>query len=232
MAVNVRTPLPATPISIVFYSHWRRWGLAAARTDAAAYMVFIAMETKKRASSFRFGRIAAVRAYEGWKRWRIGTSVLRLKPSFKAFGGAQMLFRALVAVLGLIATSAAAEPPKISDPVMFKAFSAARVAGGYMTIDNTAGTADQLIGARIEGRMVMIHQSREVDGVMTMAHVEAVEIAAGDTIAFEPGGFHIMIMGLAPDEFVVGDTVTMTLVFEETGEIPIDFEVTERPAIE
>ena len=142
-----------------------------------------------------------------------------------------MLFRALVAALGLIATSAAAEPPAVVDPVIFKAFSAARVAGGYMTIDNSEGETDRLIGVRAEGPMAMIHESREVDGVMTMARVETLEIAAGDILSFAPGGYHIMIMGFAPDEFAVGDTVPMTLVFDRAGEIAVEFSVTEMPEI-
>lgn len=142
-----------------------------------------------------------------------------------------MLFRALVTVLSFIATSAVAEPPAVVDPVIFKAFSAARVAGGYMNIDNTEGETDRLIGVRIEGRMAMIHESREVDGVMTMAHVEALEIAAGNILNFAPGGYHIMIMGFAPDEFAVGDTVPMTLIFDKAGEIAVEFSVTEMPEI-
>lgn len=143
-----------------------------------------------------------------------------------------MLFRALVVLLGVCATSAAAEPPGIEDPVIFKAFSLARAAGGYMTIDNSLGEADWLIGARVEGHMAMIHESREVDGVMTMAHVEAVEIEAGGTVRFAPGGLHVMIMGLAPGEFAAGDTVPVTLIFDKAGEVAVEFSVTERPVSE
>lgn len=142
-----------------------------------------------------------------------------------------MLFRALVSVLSFIATSALADPPIVTDAVIFKAFSAARVAGGYMTIDNTEGAADRLISVRTEGPMAMIHESREVDGVMTMAHVEALEIAAGNILSFAPGGYHIMIRGFAPDEFAVGDTVPMTLIFDNAGEIAVEFSVTEMPEI-
>ncbi len=140
-----------------------------------------------------------------------------------------MLFRAFVVFFTLFATSAFAEPPEISDPVIYKAYSAARVAGGYMIIDNTSGEADRLTGVQIEGRMAMIHESREVDGVMTMTHVEAIEVDAGGTLSFAPGGYHIMIMGVAPDEFVVGDTVPVTLVFDVAGEIAVNFNVTEFP---
>jgi len=47
-AVNVRAPLPATPISIDFYSLWRRWGPPPPEQMRAAYMVLRAMEMEKR----------------------------------------------------------------------------------------------------------------------------------------------------------------------------------------
>jgi copper(I)-binding protein len=142
-----------------------------------------------------------------------------------------MLFRAIVAAFSLMATSAAADPPVVTDPVIFKAFSAARVAAGYLTVDNSEGAADRLIGVRIEGPMAMIHESREVDGVMTMPHIDAIEVEAGETVSFAPGGYHIMIMGISPDEFAIGDIVPITLVFDKAGEVAVDFSVTERPEI-
>lgn len=96
-----------------------------------------------------------------------------------------------------------------------------------MSIMNMGDTPDLLIGVRVEGPMAMIHESREEDGVMRMVHLDAVEIPAGDTVEFRPGGLHVMVMGLGPDDLPVGDTLDATLIFDRAGEVPIVFSVTD-----
>lgn len=118
----------------------------------------------------------------------------------------------------------------IDHPVIYKSFARARAAGGYMTITNGGEADDMLIGVRVEGPMAMIHESREEDGVMRMLHLDAVEIPAGGTVAFAPGGLHVMIMGLQPDDLPVGDTLDAVLVFDRAGEVPVTFEVEPLPA--
>ena len=118
----------------------------------------------------------------------------------------------------------------IDHPVVFKAFAKARAAGGYMSITNTGDTSDLLIGVRSDVPRTMIHESREDDGVMRMIHLDAVEIAAGETVSFKPGGLHVMFMGLEPGDLLVGEEVGATLIFERAGEVDVFFTVGERPA--
>ena len=131
----------------------------------------------------------------------------------------------------LMATSAFADGHstiKVDDPVMFKAFENARAAGGYMMIANTGAEDDLLLEVKIEGRMAMIHESREDDGIMRMLHVDAVEVPAESMVAFAPGGFHVMVMGLQPGELPVGEMVEATLIFDRAGEVPVTFVMTEK----
>jgi hypothetical protein len=64
--------------------------------------------------------------------------------------------------------------------------------------------------------------------VMRMVHVEeGFELPAGETVVLERGGRHVMFMGLAgPME--QGETVAVTLTFEQAGdmrvEIPVDLD--------
>ena len=60
--------------------------------------------------------------------------------------------------------------------------------------------------------------------MMKMRHLEAVEVSPGTPTIFQPGGMHIMFMGLNKP-FVAGETLPLTLVFEKTGEIDIEFVV-------
>jgi copper(I)-binding protein len=61
-------------------------------------------------------------------------------------------------------------------------------------------------------------------GMMTMQPVDRVELPAGETVALEPGGYHIMLLDLAAP-LEAGTTVTITLEFERAGAQTVDAEV-------
>lgn len=62
--------------------------------------------------------------------------------------------------------------------------------------------------------------------MMMMEPQEAVEIPAGENVQFQPGGLHVMLVGLKND-LKVGDTLKVTLKFETAGEITVEAEVKE-----
>jgi copper(I)-binding protein len=60
-----------------------------------------------------------------------------------------------------------------------------------------------------------------------MFHVMSLPIPAGETVTLEPGGKHIMFMGLdAP--LLEGQEFAGTLVFETAGELDVMFKVEDR----
>lgn len=61
-------------------------------------------------------------------------------------------------------------------------------------------------------------------GAMTMREVEAIEIPAGEEVALEPGGYHVMLMELV-EPLVAGDTFDLTLTFENAGDVTVTVEV-------
>lgn len=61
-------------------------------------------------------------------------------------------------------------------------------------------------------------------GMMKMQKVDKIEIPAGETVKLEPGGYHIMLMGLA-GELTEGSKITITLTFAEAGEKTVEAEV-------
>jgi hypothetical protein len=75
---------------------------------------------------------------------------------------------------------------------------------------------------------VELHTHIEEDGVMRMVHVEeGFPIAAGETVALQRGGRHVMLMGLrGPLE--QGGEIEITLTFETaeplTVTVPVDNE--------
>jgi copper(I)-binding protein len=103
-----------------------------------------------------------------------------------------------------------------------------RPAAGYMTI--VGGTeADALVSAASPISMdVQVHETMaDASGMAGMQEVDRIEVAAGATVKLEPGGYHIMFMMPDTDALVVGETVEITLTFEEAGEIVVQAEVRE-----
>ncbi len=102
----------------------------------------------------------------------------------------------------------------------------APVGGGYLTITNTGSSPDRFIGGSVEfARHVEIHEMKMDNNVMKMRMLpDGLTIKPGQTVTFQPGGYHIMFTGLkAP--LVKGQPVTATLRFEKAGEVKVDFVV-------
>jgi copper(I)-binding protein len=106
---------------------------------------------------------------------------------------------------------------------------AARSGAVFMVVHNTGPEADRLIGAATEAaRHTGLHTNIIKDGVAKMVAVpEGFEIAPGAELLLQRGGNHVMLMGLTAP-FVQGQELTLTLTFEQAGEmtlvVPIDNE--------
>ncbi|WP_438996378.1 copper chaperone PCu(A)C [Candidatus Puniceispirillum sp.] len=89
---------------------------------------------------------------------------------------------------------------------------------GYLTIANHGMKADRLIAVKADfAERSMIHEMTNVDGIAKMRHLMGgVEVPAHGNVALEPGGLHLMFMGLK-DTLAVGQTLSVTLVFEQAG---------------
>ena len=103
---------------------------------------------------------------------------------------------------------------------------AAKVAGGYLTIENRGVQLDRLLSASsVAAAKVEIHQMSMQDGIMTMRPREdGLAIAPEATVTLEPGGDHIMFIGLTAP-FEEGQRVPVSLNFERAGKIETSFEV-------
>ena len=88
----------------------------------------------------------------------------------------------------------------------------------YLTLRNESDTADRLLEASTEAaREVQIHQSQMEDGVMRMRRVESLEVATGESVRLEPGGYHLMLID-PTRSLQAGATFPLALRFEESGE--------------
>ncbi len=66
----------------------------------------------------------------------------------------------------------------------------------------------------------------DMGGAMTMHPVDAVHVPAGGTVSFQPGGYHVMLMGLV-SPLQMSETFELTLVFEHAGAVVVTVEVRE-----
>lgn len=61
--------------------------------------------------------------------------------------------------------------------------------------------------------------------IMTMGPVEdGLPIPAGQTVALQPGGYHLMFLQLAAP-LVQGDSIDVTLTFEGAGDITVPLSI-------
>ena len=103
------------------------------------------------------------------------------------------------------------------------------VTAGYFEITNHSDVDDALIDvSSLEAERVEMHKTEVVDNVSKMRRQVSIDIPAGETVTFEPGGLHVMFMGLT-EKFEEGDKVEATLVFEKAGDVDVLFQVEPRP---
>jgi copper(I)-binding protein len=97
---------------------------------------------------------------------------------------------------------------------------------GYMTLRNYDDEPDVLQSVTVDfAEMAEVHESVSTgEDTMTMQPTGPLEISAGDSLTFAPGGYHIMLMNI-PEPLEPGQTVTLTLTFERAGSIEVQAEV-------
>ena len=116
----------------------------------------------------------------------------------------------------------------IDRPVAFETAATANSGAGYLTVTNNGDTDDRMVLIEADFPRVMLHETKVEDDVARMIHLDAIDIPAGDTVVFQPGGRHVMFMGLNGDPFEVGEEINAKLVFENAGEIDVVFIVEAR----
>jgi copper(I)-binding protein len=130
-----------------------------------------------------------------------------------------------------LAVPAGAEEVKAGDLVITQAWSratpgGAKIAGGYLTIENKGAAPDRLIGGAgdVAGK-IEVHEMAMNNGVMTMRPLEkGLTIEPGKTVKLAPGGFHLMMFDLK-GQLKQGDKVPVMLEFEKAGKVQVSFDV-------
>lgn len=133
--------------------------------------------------------------------------------------------------LALCAAPVRADDVKAGDLVISQAWSratpgGAKVAGGYLTIENKGTAPDKLVAvtAEIAGK-TEVHEMAMDNGVMKMRPLsKGLVIEPGKTVKLAPGGYHLMLQDLK-GPFKEGEKVPVTLEFEKAGKVAVSLDV-------
>ena len=122
--------------------------------------------------------------------------------------------------------SAAAGGVTVTD-AWVRAAQAGGTSAAYLTITNGGSADDALVGASAPDvtDSASVHETTtDSSGMTGMQMTKSVAVPAGQSVALKPGGYHVMLMDLKHD-LKAGDTVQLTLTFEQTGPVTVTAEV-------
>ncbi len=83
----------------------------------------------------------------------------------------------------------------------------------FLTVMNSSDKATSLVAASSPAaKVVELHNHTMNNGMMQMRRVDKIDVPAGQTIKLEPGGYHVMMIGLLQD-LKPGDNIEVTMTF-------------------
>lgn len=112
-------------------------------------------------------------------------------------------------------TEVAASSVLISDGYIMAPLKGRDIAAGYFIAENQGAAVSLVSASSPAAATVELHTHSMADGVMQMRKVDAVDLPEEGSVAFEPGGFHLMMFGFTSVE---GQTETPVTVVLSTGE--------------
>lgn len=133
------------------------------------------------------------------------------------------------AALTLAAASAwagtAADAVSVADPYVRAVPAGQTTTAAFMVLKNSDAKAHTLVKAdNPASKASELHTHLMENGVMQMRPVKQIDVAAKGETKLQPGGLHIMMIGLkAPIK--AGDTIPLTLTFEDGSSKKVDAKV-------
>jgi copper(I)-binding protein len=95
----------------------------------------------------------------------------------------------------------------------------------FLTITAPPSLSDKLVAARSSAaELVQLHRHVMDNGIARMQRAASIEIPQGKAIRLDAHGPHVMLVGLK-SPLKEGERIPLTLVFEKSGDVPIDVPV-------
>ncbi len=135
------------------------------------------------------------------------------------------LLSLLLLTLGLSFSAPAAAQEtgaiRIEQPWARASIIASRPAAAYLTVINESEEPVRIVGFEAPvAKQAEPHRMVAGDGKMTMRPAGVLDVPAGERVVFEPGGLHLMLMGLAAP-LREGETFPLTLRFEDGAPVTV-----------
>ncbi len=113
----------------------------------------------------------------------------------------------------------------IENPWMRSTPPRAKAAAVYLIVVNHGETKDRLLSVTTPITVEAgFHNSVVKDGVRVMEDLDGIDVIPHQPQRFEPGGQHIMLMGLT-QTITAGEMIPLTLTFESFGDIEVEVAV-------
>lgn len=130
----------------------------------------------------------------------------------------------LGSLLALASLNAQAQDPavlEVADPYARAVPPGQPNSAVFLTLTNRSTEARALVAATSPAAEVAeLHTHVHEDGMMRMRRVERIEVPAGESVSLQPGGLHLMLIGLKSD-LEPGDQVDLTLSFDDGSQAKV-----------
>ncbi len=121
----------------------------------------------------------------------------------------------LLALSSGVFAESVADQVEVKDPYVRAVPPGQPNSASFMALHNSDAAGHALVAAESPvSKVVELHTHTMVDGMMRMRPVEKVELPAGEEVALQPGGLHVMLIGLQ-QKLMPGEDIPITLVFED-----------------
>jgi copper(I)-binding protein len=133
----------------------------------------------------------------------------------------------LLALSAPLAFAGASDEVAVHDPYVRAVPPGQPNSAAFMILENSGKTDHAVVAAKSDAsEVVELHTHVMEEGMMKMRQIPQFDLPAGAKTTLEPGGLHVMLIGLKGD-LKAGDTVALTLVFADGTETPLQAPVKE-----
>lgn len=129
-------------------------------------------------------------------------------------------FFLIVLFLPSFAFSKAADKVKLDSPYIRMVPKASKATALFVTLENQDDQDHVLVSAHSHGlsRLTELHNHIKEGDVFKMREVSQIKIPAHSKVSLEPGGYHVMLMGVQK-ELKVGNKYLISFKFKDGSEI-------------
>ena len=121
----------------------------------------------------------------------------------------------LAAFCQSVAAASLADGVRVDDPYVRAVPPGQPNSASFMVLHNTGEKGGALTGASSPvAEVVELHTHTMEDGMMRMRKVEKIDLPAGEVVKLQPGGLHVMLIGLK-QKLIPDEKVQLTLIFED-----------------